>query len=90
MQKRRAITMLYNRYNNRITYSLYAFLFGYNEKKYWKLRQRVVDPECRKHKLIKMVWLIYLKRSEARNASSMGTALNTGAIFDSPPNCHMV
>lgn len=77
--------MAYNRYNNRITYSLYAFLFGYNEKRYWKLRQCVVDPECKKPKFIKMLWLIYLKRTEAKNASSMGTALNAGAVFEAPP-----
>ena len=77
--------MSYNRYNNRIAYSLYSLLFSYNEKKYWKLRQLVVDPECKKSKVVKMLWLIYLKRTEAKNAASMGTALNAGAVFETPP-----
>lgn len=77
--------MAYNRYNNRFTYGLYALLFGYNEKKYWKLRQRVVDPACKTPKWIKMLWLIYLKRTEAKNAASLGTALNAGAVFETPP-----
>ena len=77
--------MSYNRYSNRITYNLYSLLFGYNERKYWKLRQRVVDPESKTPKLVKMFYLIYLKRTEAKNASSMGTALNAGAVFETPP-----
>lgn len=77
--------MSYNRYSNRITYNLYSLLFGYNERKYWKLRQRVVDPESKTPKLVKMFYLIYLKRTEAKNASSMGTALNAGALFETPP-----
>lgn len=77
--------MSYNRYDNHFTYSLYSWLFGYNEKKYWKLRQYVVDPQCKKPKIQKLLWLIYLKRTEARNASSMGTALNAGATFAAVP-----
>lgn len=77
--------MSFNRYNNHLTYYIYSFLFGYNENKYWKLRQCVVDPKCKKNKLLKMLWLVYLKRAEAKNASSMGTAINSGAVFETPP-----
>ncbi len=74
-----------SRYKNKLTYQIYAWTFGYNEKRYWKLRAKVVDPLNKTPKPIKMLWLIYLKRAEAKNASSLGTALNTGAIFDGVP-----
>ena len=77
--------MSYNRYKNSLAYSLYALLFNYNERKYWKLRQMVVNPQCKKNKIIKLLWLIYLKRTEAKNAASLGTALNAGAVFQTPP-----
>ena len=77
--------MATNRYQNRFTYALYSFLFGYNERRYWKLRQLLVDPSAKVSKIRKLLWLIYLKRAEAKNACSLGTALNAGAIFDSIP-----
>ncbi len=77
--------MASNRYQNPITYKLYAWLFGYDEKRYWKLRQKVVDNNDKTPKIIKLLWLISLKRAEAKNAASLGTALNAGAIFDGVP-----
>ncbi len=77
--------MSHNRYQNPVAYQLYSLLFGYNEKRFWKLRQRVVDPSDKTCKLLKMLWLIYLKRSEARNAASLGTGLNAGAVFEGVP-----
>ena len=75
-----------NRYDNPVNYRIYALLFGYNEKRYWKYRQKIVDPSCKAPKIVKYLWFIYLKRSEAKNAASLGTAVNTGAVFESPPN----
>ena len=77
--------MATNRYQNRLTYAIYSFLFGYNERRYWKLRQLVVDPSAKVSKSRKLLWLIYLKRAEAKNACSLGTALNAGAVFASIP-----
>ena len=74
-----------NRYDNPVNYFLYSKIFGYDEKKFWRLRQRIVNPEDKASKLRKMFWLSYLKKAEARNAASMGTAVNAGAVFDSPP-----
>lgn len=74
-----------NRYNNRFNFFIYSFIFGYNENKYWKRRAIVTDPNNKTCKLLKLYYLIYLKRSEARNACSLGTALNTGAYFASQP-----
>ena len=41
--------MSINREKNIFTYKLYAFLFGYDEKKYWKRRQIVVDKNNKKY-----------------------------------------
>jgi len=78
--------MAINREKNIFTYKLYSFLFGYDEKKYWKRRQITVDKNNKKSSLLKLWYLIYCKRAEAKNASSMGTALNDGAIFESIPH----
>ncbi len=74
-----------SRYNNKINYRIYSKIFGYDERKYWKLRAKVVDKTNKSPKLFKKFWLIYLKRAEARNAASLGTALGGGAIFDGVP-----
>ena len=65
---------------------MYAWLYCYDERKYWKYRQKTVDPKCKASKLRKALWLIYLKRTEARNACSLGTAINAGAVFEGVPN----
>ena len=74
-----------NRYKNRTTYRIYSRIFSYNEKKYWKLRSIVTTKSNKTPKLIKLLYLIRLKRMEARNACSLGTALNAGAFFKTPP-----
>ena len=78
--------MSYNRNKNFLAYKLYALIFGYNEKKYWKRRNIVVNKDNKKSFLIKIFYLIYCKRAEAKNASSMGTAINAGAVFAEAPN----
>ncbi len=75
-----------NRNKNRFTYRLYSWIFGYNEVKYWKRRQVVVDSDNKTMSILKMWYLIYCKRAEAKNASSMGTALNAGAKFAGIPH----
>ena len=57
----------------------------YNHKKYWKLRQRVVGKN-RYPKLLKYIWLMYIKRADAYNNASMGTHVGFGAVFESAPN----
>ena len=77
--------MAYNRNQNRFTYKIYAYLFGYDEKKYWKRRTVLVDKNIKKGFFKKIWYLIYCKRAEARNAASLGTAVNAGATFLSKP-----
>ncbi len=76
---------MYNRYKNKFTFWLYSCIFSYNERKYWKWRAIVTDPKSKTPLLIKFFLLIKLKKMEARNAASLGTSLNAGAIFKGQP-----
>ncbi len=58
----------------------------YNEKKYWKMRARVVDPDSKTPKWLKTLWLYRIKKSDAFNCASMGTNIGYGASFDGVPN----
>lgn len=58
----------------------------YNHKKYWKMREIVINPNNKKNKLIKILYLYKIKKSDAFNNASMGTHLNYGAYFKTPPN----
>ena len=55
----------------------------YNPKKYWKLR-RIVIEKNRYPKIIKWLYLFYIKRCDAFNNASLGTHMGYGATFDSP------
>ena len=75
---------------NKKGFNLYAFLIGliqhYNDEKYWKMRQEVVNPQSKKCKLIRLWYLYRIKCSDAFNLASMGTDLDGGAKFASKPN----
>lgn len=58
----------------------------YNHEKYWKLREIVIDKNNKTCKLIKMFYLLRLKRMDAFNCASLGTHLNMGPSFGSIPN----
>ncbi|MBQ8860383.1 MAG: serine acetyltransferase [Ruminococcus sp.] len=57
----------------------------YNPKKYWKLRQRVVC-QGKYPRILKYIYLFYIKRCDAFNNASLGTHIGYGATFDAPPN----
>ncbi len=57
----------------------------YNPKKYWKLRQRVIGHD-KYPKILKILYLFYIKRCDAFNNASLGTHIGYGATFDTPPN----
>lgn len=71
-------------------FNIYVFILGliqhYNSKKYWEMRQEVVNPESKKSTLVRLWYLYRIKRSDAFNNASMGTNLNSGAQFASKPN----
>lgn len=64
---------------------IYAFIHGYNHVKYWKRRSIVVDPHSRVPKLIRLYYLYWIKRVDAKHHCSFGTNLNAGAEFATPP-----
>lgn len=57
----------------------------YNPKKYWKFRSIVINPKNKTNKIIKYLMLYYIKKCDAFNNASMGTNINQGAYFKSPP-----
>ena len=50
----------------------------YNHKKYWSRRSEVINPNSKVPKLIRLIWLYQLKRSDAFNNASMGTGCGGG------------
>ena len=68
-----------------IVNKMMSYMKKYDENKYWKRRQIVVDPNAKVNQLIKYYYLLYVKRSDFRNNASMGTDLNAGASFKTKP-----
>lgn len=64
---------------------LLGLVKGYNHKKYWNRRAKVVNPHSRTSLLLKLYYLFYIKRKDAKLHCSFGTGLNYGAQFDTPP-----
>lgn len=69
---------------NKLESTVRNCLTHYNHSRYWKFRQKVVNPNSGTI-LGKILMLFYLKRSDAFNNASMGTHLNYGAVFSEPP-----
>ena len=59
---------------------------GYNHNKYWARRSKLIDPNNHTPLIIKLWWLLYIKRTDARMHCSFGTGLNYGAFFATPPH----
>lgn len=69
---------------NKLEKYVRCFTQHYNPKKYWKLRQRVIQPnKC--PKILKYIYLLYIKKCDAFNNASLGTHMGYGATFDTPP-----
>ena len=64
---------------------LLAWIHGYNHDKYWKRRNIVIDPQNKTPLLIKLYYLYWIKRIDARHHCSFGTNLNAGSKFATPP-----
>lgn len=61
------------------------YIRGYNHKKYWSRREKVITPNNGINLLIKLYYLWYIKRIDAIFGCSFGTNLNSGSKFDTPP-----
>ena len=70
---------------NKIEKYMRQIIQHYNPKKYWKLRYRVIEKN-RFPKIIKLLYLFYIKRCDAFNNASLGTHIGYGATFDTPPH----
>ena len=62
-----------------------SWVKGYNHEKYWHRRSIVVDPKNKTPLLIKLYYLWYIKRKDAKFGCSFGTNLNSGSYFETPP-----
>lgn len=62
-----------------------SFIVHYNHKKYWRRREVVVNPNNKKSIIIKLLYLLYIKRTDAKWHCTFGTSLNGGSTFASPP-----
>ena len=62
-----------------------SLLKGYNHEKYWRRRAIVIDPNAKTPLLIKLYYLYYIKRKDARLYCSFGTGLGYSAQFATPP-----
>ena len=58
---------------------------GYNHEKYWGRRAIVVDPKSKVPTVIRLYYLLWIKRVDAKHHCSFGTYLNAGAQFATPP-----
>lgn len=63
-----------------------SLLQHYNHQKYWTRRSVLVNPKDKTSLLLKLYYLYYIKKTDAYHHCSFGTNLNSGTIFDSPPN----
>lgn len=64
---------------------LLNFIRGYNHNKYWQRRSIVINPKNGTPKWLKLYYLYWIKRIDARHHCSFGTNLNSGASFAMPP-----
>ncbi len=71
--------------NNVFLGGVISFVTRYNPKLYWKFRSIVVDPSNKTPLFIKILMLVYIKRTDAFWGCSFGTALNCGADIKDPP-----
>lgn len=71
--------------NKGFSYFLRKKVQHYNPERYWKYRKIVIDTNNKTNKLIKLLMLYYIKKSDAYNNASFGTNINSGAYFKSPP-----
>ncbi len=62
-----------------------SLIKGYNHEKYWRRRAIVIDPNAKTPLLIKLYYLYYIKRKDAKLHCSFGTGLGEGAQFATPP-----
>lgn len=71
--------------HNKYIKFLLGFIVKYNENSYWKMRNIVVNSNSHVPYIIRLFYLLRIKRMDAFNNASTGTNLGCGAYFASPP-----
>ena len=72
--------------NNKIGRCFLHIIQGYNPSKYWKRRTIVIDARNNTNLLLKLYYLYYIKKVDAKHCCSFGTNLHKGAQFESRPH----
>ena len=62
-----------------------SYISGYNHDKYWKRREALVNPQSGVNSLLKIYYLLWIKRVDKKQHCSFGTGFNSGASFATPP-----
>lgn len=68
-----------------LTRKVMAVLSGFNADKYWRRRAIVVNPRAGVNWLLKLYYLLWIKRVDAKHSSSFGTQYNRGPKILTPP-----
>lgn len=69
-----------------VTRKILAWINGYDHEKYWTRRSIVINSSSRANKLMKLYYLFWIKRVDAKHHCSFGTSYNSGSIFLTPPH----
>lgn len=68
-----------------ISRKVMAFLYGYDHKKYWRRRAVVVDASNKTNPLLKIYYLLWIKRVDSKHHCSFGASYNFGYQYVTPP-----
>lgn len=68
-----------------ISRKIMAYISGYDHQKYWSRRSKVINPNSSVCKLLKMYYLLWIKKVDKKQHCSFGTSYNTGSQFVTPP-----
>ena len=70
--------------DNKFGKIILSLIQHYDHEKYWRRRHYVVDPAVG-NTLMKLYYLFWIKRVDARHNCSFGTNINMGENFAEPP-----
>lgn len=71
--------------DNKIGKFIMSCIQHYHHDKYWKRRAIVTNKDSKCPLIIKLYYLYYIKKVDARHLCSFGTNINAGAKFLTPP-----
>lgn len=69
-----------------ITRRVMAWLSGFDADKYWHRQFIVANPQARVNPLLKVYYLLWIKRVDSKHNCSFGTSFNRGMRAITPPS----